>query len=178
MVSSGLWPLLFLSYPLFSNRWRTGKTQLCHTMCITSQNSENGGLVAVLDTEGTFRPARLKPIAERFGLDPETVLENVVSARVYTSEQLPEVLTQLCALMIERPFRLIIVDSVTALFRADFVGRGELAERQQRLGQLMSKLRKIADEFNTAVVVTNQVYLLGSNEKMKLAPVSLVYLTH
>lgn len=50
-----------------------------------------------------------------------------------------------------------IVDSVTALFRVDYSGRGELAERQQKLGRMMSKLQKIAEEFNIAVFITNQV---------------------
>ena len=39
----------------------------------------------------------------------------------------------------------------------DFCGRGELADRQQKLGQLMSALKKIAEQFNVAVVITNQV---------------------
>jgi meiotic recombination protein DMC1 len=50
-----------------------------------------------------------------------------------------------------------IVDSITALFRVDYSGRGELAERQQKLGRMMSKLQKIAEEFNVAVFITNQV---------------------
>jgi hypothetical protein len=50
-----------------------------------------------------------------------------------------------------------IVDSITALFRVDYSGRGELAERQQKLGRMLSKLQKIAEEFNVAVFITNQV---------------------
>ncbi|KAG6524721.1 hypothetical protein ZIOFF_014659 [Zingiber officinale] len=50
-----------------------------------------------------------------------------------------------------------IVDSVIALFRVDFSGRGELAERQQKLAQMLSRLIKIAEEFNVAVFITNQV---------------------
>jgi meiotic recombination protein DMC1 len=44
-----------------------------------------------------------------------------------------------------------------SLFRVDFSGRGELADRQQKLNQMLSRLSKIAEEFNVAVVVTNQV---------------------
>ena len=54
-------------------------------------------------------------------------------------------------------YRLIIVDSATALFRVDFNGRGELAERQQKLGAFLSGLIKLAEEFNVAVWITNQV---------------------
>ncbi|CAH1964111.1 unnamed protein product [Acanthoscelides obtectus] len=54
-------------------------------------------------------------------------------------------------------FKLLIVDSIMALFRVDYCGRGELADRQQKLGQMMSKLQKISEEFNVAVFVTNQI---------------------
>jgi meiotic recombination protein DMC1 len=50
-----------------------------------------------------------------------------------------------------------IVDSVMALFRVDFSGRGELADRQQKLAQLMSRLQKISEEYNVAVFITNQM---------------------
>ncbi len=49
-----------------------------------------------------------------------------------------------------------IIDSVTALFRADFTGRGELADRQQKLNQHLSALKKIAEDLNIAVLLVNQ----------------------
>ncbi|KAK4357158.1 hypothetical protein RND71_022768 [Anisodus tanguticus] len=110
--------------------FRSGKTQLAHTLCVSTQlpTSMKGGngKVAYIDTEGTFRPDRVVPIAERFGMDAGAVLDN-------------------------------IVDSVIALFRVDFTGRGELADRQQKLAQMLSRLIKIAEEFNVAVYMTNQV---------------------
>ena len=54
-------------------------------------------------------------------------------------------------------FKLLIVDSIMALFRVDYSGRGELAERQQTLAQMMSKLQKISEEYNVAVLVPNQM---------------------
>lgn len=50
-----------------------------------------------------------------------------------------------------------IVDSIMALFRVDFSGRGELSERQQKLGQMMSRLQKISEEYNIVVFLTNQM---------------------
>ncbi|CAE7735421.1 LIM15 [Symbiodinium sp. KB8] len=57
----------------------------------------------------------------------------------------------------ESPIRLLIIDSIIALFRVDFSGRGELSERQQKMGKHMSLLKKIAEEFNIAVLIVNQV---------------------
>ena len=54
-------------------------------------------------------------------------------------------------------YRLWVIDSVMALFRVDFSGRGELAERQQRLGQFLARVSRIAEEFNVAVFMTNQM---------------------
>ena len=55
--------------------FRTGKTQICHTLCVTCQlpvaMGGGAGKAAYIDTEGTFRPERIKAIAERFNLDPE-----------------------------------------------------------------------------------------------------------
>ncbi|XP_077407398.1 meiotic recombination protein DMC1/LIM15 homolog isoform X6 [Vanacampus margaritifer] len=54
-------------------------------------------------------------------------------------------------------FKLLIIDSIMALFRVDFSGRGELAERQQKLAQMLSRLQKISEEYNVAVFLTNQM---------------------
>ena len=143
--------------------FRTGKTQLAHTLCVTTQlpgeGGYTGGKVIYIDTENTFRPDRLRPVADRYNLDQEAVLDNVLYARAYTSEQQMELLDFVCAKFHEEPgvFKLVIVDSLMALFRVDFSGRGELAERQQSLAQMLSKLQKISEEYNVAVLVTNQM---------------------
>ena len=141
--------------------FRTGKTQLCHTLCVTSQlpisQGGGGGKVVFIDTEGTFRPERIPTIAQRFGVDPDEVLGNILYARAFTHEQQMQLILTTAAQMAEDQYRLLIIDSITALFRVDFSGRGELAERLQALGQMMSALTKIASEFNVAVFISNQV---------------------
>lgn len=141
--------------------FRTGKTQWCHMLCVTSQMplAQGGGegKACYIDTEGTFRPERIKEIAARFGLDGDAVLSNIIWARIFTVDNLLAALNEVAAQFAEQPFRVLIVDSIMALFRVDYQGRGELSERQQRLGVVMSRLTKIANEFNVAVVVTNHV---------------------
>ncbi|XP_077286614.1 meiotic recombination protein DMC1/LIM15 homolog [Arctopsyche grandis] len=143
--------------------FRTGKTQLSHTLCVTCQMSQNngytGGKVIFLDTEHTFRPDRLRPIADRFNLDQNAVLDNILYARAYTSEHQAELLDYVAAKFHEEAgvFKLLIVDSIMALFRVDFSGRGELADRQQKLAQVLSRLQKISEEYNVSVFITNQM---------------------
>lgn len=140
---------------------RSGKSQICHTLCVTAQMSkEQGGAcgkVLYIDTENTFRPDRLVKIAERFGLDPENVLDNVICARAFNSDHQVKLLQEAAATMAADTYSLVIVDSATALFRTDYTGRGELSARQMSLAQFMRKLQKLADEFGVAVVITNQV---------------------
>ncbi|KAM4623702.1 meiotic recombination protein DMC1/LIM15 homolog isoform 1-T1 [Polymixia lowei] len=143
--------------------FRTGKTQLSHTLCVAAQlpgeNGYSGGKVIFIDTENTFRPDRLRDIADRFNVDHNAVLDNVLYARAYTSEHQMELLDFVAAKFHEEGglFKLLIVDSIMALFRVDFSGRGELAERQQKLAQMLSRLQKISEEYNVAVFVTNQM---------------------
>ncbi|XP_039240821.1 meiotic recombination protein DMC1/LIM15 homolog isoform X3 [Pipra filicauda] len=146
-----------------TKEFRTGKTQLSHTLCVTAQlpgpNGYTGGKIIFIDTENTFRPDRLRDIADRFSVDHEAVLDNVLYARAYTSEHQMELLDYVAAKFHEEAgiFKLLIIDSIMALFRVDFSGRGELAERQQKLAQMLSRLQKISEEYNVAVFVTNQM---------------------
>lgn len=129
--------------------FRTGKTQLSHTLCVTTQmpgsNGYGGGKVMFIDTENTFRPDRLRPIADRFELDQEAVLDNILYTRAYTSEHQMEVLDLVAAKFNEEPnvYKLLVVDSIMALFRVDYSGRGELADRQQHLAQVGGFVRDV-----------------------------------
>ena len=155
--------------------FRTGKTQICHTLCVTCQlpkrDGGGEGKAIYIDTEGTFRPEKLALIAERFGLDPKETIENVYYARAYNSDHQNRLLIQVCALMCEQKFSLLIVDSATALYRTDYTGRGELSNRQMSLAKFLRNLQKIADEHKIVVVITNQVVAtvdgnaFGGNDK-------------
>ncbi len=155
--------------------FRTGKTQICHTLCVTCQlpKKDGGGegKAIYIDTEGTFRPEKLASIAERFGLDPKEAIENVFYARAYNSDHQNRLLMQVCALMCEHKFSLLIVDSATALYRTDYSGRAELSNRQMSLAKFLRNLQKIADEHKIVVVITNQVVAtvdgnaFGGNDK-------------
>ncbi|XP_017560932.1 meiotic recombination protein DMC1/LIM15 homolog isoform X3 [Pygocentrus nattereri] len=137
------------------------------TAQLPGEDGYSGGKVIFIDTENTFRPDRLKDIAERFNVDHEAVLDNVLYARAYTSEHQMELLDFVAAkfheeggvfkLLVRRETKDKIIDSIMALFRVDFSGRGELAERQQKLAQMLSRLQKISEEYNVAVFVTNQM---------------------
>ena len=139
----------------------SGKTQIALQMCLNVQlPKDKGGLdahVLYIDTENTFRPDRIKQMAEAYELDPEEVLNKIHVARAYNSSHQMLLVDKAKELAKEFPARLLVVDSLTSQFRAEFIGRGALADRQQKLNKHMHDLLRWADLNNGAVVVTNQV---------------------
>jgi len=138
-----------------------GKTQLCMTLTVIAQlPSGEGGLegkVAFIDTEGTFMPERIYQIASSRGLNPEEIAGGVYVARAYNSSHQCLLIDRLFTLVPEREVRLVIVDSMISHFRGEYIGREQLAERQQKLNQYLHKLLRLAEAYNIAVVITNQV---------------------
>jgi len=138
-----------------------GKTQFCHTMCVQVQRSkEEGGLeggVLYIDTENTFRPERIVSIAKSRGMDPEKALENIIVARAYNSSHQILILEEAGSIIKENNIKLIVADSAVGLFRAEYLGRGTLAGRQQKLNHFVHLLSRIAETYNCAAIATNQV---------------------
>jgi len=144
-------------------RYGSAKTQLAHQLAINVQlPREDGGadgIAVYIDTENTFRPERIKQFAEGRGIDAMKALKNILVARAFNSDH-QMLLAEKVADIIEKEgknVKLVIVDSLTAHFRAEFVGRGTLAERQQKLNKHMRELSKLATVHNLCVYVTNQV---------------------
>jgi len=140
----------------------SGKTQLGLTLAVNIQLPlEKGGAngkCVFIDTEGTFRPARIKQIAESMELNPEKVLKNIFVARAFNSDHQVLLLEKVSEMIKSgEPIKLMIIDSLTAHFRAEYAGRGQLADRQQKLNRYLHDLMKLAETYNLAVYVTNQV---------------------
>lgn len=126
----------------------TRKTQHSQTLCVTAQlpggDGSPGGKVVFIDTENTFRSNRLRDIAEKFNVDHDAMLLNVLYARAKMSEHQMELLDFVTAKFHEEggAFKLLIIDAIVALFRDDFPGPGQLAKRQQKLAQMLSRPKK------------------------------------
>jgi DNA repair protein RadA len=143
-------------------RYGSGKTQLALQLSVNVQlPKKKGGLEGTaifIDTENTFRPERIQQMAEFLGVDPKESLKNIQVARAYNSDHQMLLAEKAADLVEEHNTRLVVMDSLTAHFRAEYTGRGTLADRQQKLNRLLHILqRKLADPYNIAVVVTNQV---------------------
>ena len=142
-------------------RFASGKTQLGFQIAVNAQlpkgNGGLGGAVLFVDTEGTFRPERIVSIAKAGGLEVKTILENIIMVRATTTEQQILTIERADKIIQEKGIKLIIVDSLTSLFRSEFLGRGALGERQQKLNAHIHRLQVLADKYGIAVYITNQV---------------------
>ncbi len=147
----------------FFGAFGSGKTQAGLQLAVNVQLPKSqGGLdgdVVWIDTENTFRARRVEELARHRGLDPKEVLSRIHVARAFSTdhqmllaEKIPDLIEK-----DKRPIKLIVVDSLTSLFRAEYVGRGTLADRQQKLNKHLHLLQRLADRYNIAVFVTNQV---------------------
>ncbi len=145
----------------FSGEFGTGKTQLGHQIAVDVQLPvAQGGLsgeVVYIDTESTFRPERIVDMAKGAGIDPAEALARIHVARAFNSNHQMLLVQKAQELAREKPIRLLVVDSLTAHFRAEYVGRAELAPRQQQLNKHLHELLRFSDTYNAAIVVTNQV---------------------
>jgi DNA repair protein RadA len=140
----------------------SGKTQLGLALAVNVQLPfEKGGCegkAVYIDTEGTFRPQRIAQFAEGVGANSEMVLKNILVARAFNSDHQMLLLEKISEMVKSgEPIKLLVIDSLTAHFRAEFSGRGQLADRQQKLNRYMHDLMKLAETYNLAVYVTNQV---------------------
>jgi len=145
----------------FYGEYGSGKSQLAHQLCVNVQLPvERGGLeggALYIDTENTFRIERISQMAEHMGLDPQETLKRIILAEAYTSDHQMFLLENADEVIKENNIKLIIIDSLTAHFRSEYIGRESLAERQQKLNQHMHKLIRLARAFNAVAFVTNQV---------------------
>jgi len=140
----------------------SGKTQLGLQLAVNVQLPiEKGGAngkAVFIDTEGTFRPERIKQIAEAIGATPEKVLKNIFVARAFNADHQILLIDKIGEMIKnEEPIKIVIIDSLTAHFRAEYAGRGMLADRQQKLNKYLHNLMRLAETYNLAIYVTNQV---------------------
>ncbi len=146
----------------FFGEYRTGKTQIMHQLCVDVQLPKNQGGIEgkalYIDTEGTFRPERIIHMSEAKGMDYKKVLQNIIYARAYSSDHQIMLVKDCMKIIAEKNIKLIIVDSLISHFRAEYIGRGTLANRQQLLNLHIHDLLRLSEMYpELAVCVTNQV---------------------
>lgn len=142
-------------------KFSSGKSQLAFQLSINVQKPVDqgglGGACLFVDSESTFRPERIAQVAKSMGLDPDEVLKNIYVAKAVNSDHQMVLIDKAEKIVKEKNIKIVIIDSITSLFRMDYIGRGALGERQQKLNKHLHTLQKLADTNNIAIYITNQV---------------------
>jgi len=145
----------------FFGEFGSSKTQICFQLAVNATLPEEmGGFdseVVIIDTENTFRPERIVQMSNYLGIDPAEVLKKIHVARAFNSQHQILLVDKAMELSKTKKIKLLIVDSLTSHFRAEYIGRGALAERQQMLNRHLPDLLSFATLNNAAIAVTNQV---------------------
>jgi DNA-repair protein XRCC3 len=162
----------------FSGEASAGKTQLALQLLLQAQLPvEQGGLdgaAAYVTTEGPFRSARLEQMASVRGFAADTdaaprgsPLDSVFVLRAPDVETLDSLAEKEIPVLCDRcRVRLVVVDSIAAVFRGDFdASRGDLAERSEWMMRIAGRLKKVARVHEIAVVVLNQATALIDEER-------------
>ena len=147
----------------FYGEFGSGKSQICHTLCVTARQPIDPAAIAeseselhngknihdddddddgtdnryinrgldsgtiYIDTEGTFRPERVEQIARARSLDASHVLKSVAVCKVYNSSHLELIIKDLGKYINDFKAKLVIIDSIISLHRAEFAGRGTVS---------------------------------------------------
>ena len=139
----------------------SGKTQICHTSAVmVQQKITDGGLeggVIYVDTENTFRPERIVSISKARNIDHVSVLENIVVAKAFNSAHQELIIHEVGKIIETDNIKLLVLDSAISHYRAEYLGRAMLSERQQKINRLMHILIRISETYKIAVLLTNQI---------------------
>jgi len=145
----------------FYGEFGTGKSQICMMLTVNVQQPlEQGGLdgkAAVIDTENTFKTTRIREMAQALGHDADQVLDGILIAPAYNSAHQVTLIESLNNMIQEHNIKLVVVDSIIVHFRGEYLGRENLAPRQQKLNYCLNNLRRAAIANDVAIVVTNQL---------------------
>lgn len=133
----------------------SGKSQICFSSTVSA--AAMGRKVLYIDTENTYSPERIEEIAELKGYDTDKVHNNIMVLKPATVSMFTLFIDHLEEYVSKNQFELIIVDSIIALHKSEYFGRGALAPRQQGLTSIMSKLLRVAEFYDVGVIITNHI---------------------
>lgn len=158
----------------------TGKTQIGLQLAVnTALPSADGGLggkVVYIDTEGSFNAERVRQMCTRWDIDPSKILTNIMVGRAYTTDMQIAMVENIIRINRDKEIKLMVIDSLTSNFRAEFIGKEALIDRQQKLNHHIQQLSRMANIFDLAVVITNQV--MSSFDHDGIKPVGGNILAH
>ena len=144
----------------------TGKTSLAVQCAINC--ARRGYKSLFIDTDGTFSSERLSQIAE---YDYEKISPLIIIMRPTTFQEQVKIMDQLEKMMTKK-FGLIVVDTITSLYRVELNDPKEAFASNRELNRQLAVLTQIAKTRGVAVIVVSQVRSVPLGEKVEMQPVA------
>lgn len=138
----------------------SGKTQMSLSLTLNMLLDQPEGLVAYIDTEGTFRPERIHEMCIARKIENvDNILDRIIVLKVHQADAQIAVISNINSMMATKtPIKMVVVDSGTALFRGGFTGRGNIKSKFDLLNDMLHKLKGIAEFWKIPIIFVNQIY--------------------
>lgn len=138
--------------------FNTGKSQLAFSLCVNLPILNPKYCTLFVDTEASFRSSRIVDICKAKKADEKKILESIKLVRVKCTKEQVEIINKIDKILESDPnIKLVIIDSLIAHLRAEYLGREQLVERQQILANMLHKLGEVVEKHKVGVYITNQV---------------------
>ena len=129
----------------------SGKTQIAFQSCVQAVEETKDQAIYIETEEGRYRPDRLKNLSNE-----DDTQEKINKAAPRSLDQ-----QMLTFQKLQKDFSdisIVVVDSFNALFRREYDGRGEFAERSRQMTDQMAEIEKTAKVLECPILLTGQVY--------------------
>ncbi len=145
---------------------KTGKTQICHQICVQAYKNfsriyeklKNVRFVYYFDTENTFRPERIRDIANEFKYDYKKVLKSILVTKILSNSAFLLTLNDLENLIEKKPYGVLIIDTLNNHFRSE-QGEKRISYKKSKdtFIEIIKKINSLTKTYNLITIATAQV---------------------
>ena len=169
---------------------KTGKTQLCHQLCVQAfiqfskivNNSKikNKQFVFYFDTENTFRPERIKELILKYDVNYDKILKNILVSKIMSNSAFLLSLKELEKFLEKNTITILIIDSINNYYNSDLANKSISVNKAKEIFlRILALINKLTLEYSLITITTAQVTLnLNKDSPLRVLPVGNSILNH
>lgn len=147
---------------------KTGKTQLCHQLCIQTymqfskfiktSSKDSRQFIYYFDTENTFRPERLKELTQTSYIDYKKILEKILVSKIMSNSALLLVLNELESILDLNHMSILIIDTINNHYNSELADRNISSNTAKKTFlKVLKKINELTKNFKLITIATAQV---------------------
>ena len=173
-------------YLIFGSN-KTGKTQICHQLCVQAYKHLNKILgidnikyIFYFDTENTFRPERIRELLTPSEFEIHSVLESVLVSKIMSNSAFLLALKDFENAIMKNRGGILIIDTINNHFRSDLGNRSiSFYKAKDAFFKIVKKIDELTYKYNLITIVTSQVASNFSEKAtIRELPVGNQFLNH